>query len=192
MEALANLLEYLDSNPEIAGEKYVDERLKLVRFFEQNGVNSSEELADTTLDRVAQKLSAGEKIENIGGYSYTVAGFVLREYRKKAAKTEPLTVEEIDASKLAAGDQENAEKELRLSCLDDCLERLPPETHELIIEYYNPDGRHRAENRQALADRLGIKRMALSNRAQRLREKLEKCIEDCYKRKTAAAIKLAT
>jgi DNA-directed RNA polymerase specialized sigma24 family protein len=66
-----------------------------------------------------------------------------------------------------------------LKCLDECLSQLPEEKRELILEYYQDDKRDRINRRRALAERFGLRRDALANQAQRLREKLEKCIAEC-------------
>ena len=189
MEALVKLLECLDPDAEIAGEKYEDERRKLIRFFEKRGINSADELADLTLDRVAQKLSAGEKVANIGAYCYTVAQWILKEHWRKAANT-GYSNEETDLLKLPADNPADIEeKESLLNCLDLCLKNLPSETRDLIVEYYGADRRYRIEVRQALATRLKVNREALSNRMQRLRKKLEECIENCRARKSREASK---
>jgi DNA-directed RNA polymerase specialized sigma24 family protein len=189
LEALVKLLECLDPDAEIAGEKYEDERRKLIRFFEKKGINLSDELADLTLDRVAQKLNAGEKIANIGAYCYTVAQWILKEHWRKVANT-GASNEETDLLKLPVDNPaEIEEKEVLLNCLDLCLNKLHPETRDLIVEYYSADRRQRIEVRRALATRLKANREALSNRMQRLRKKLEECLEHCRARKGPGASK---
>jgi len=184
LDALAKLLECLDPDAEIAGEKYEDERRKLIRFFEKRGINSSDELADLTFDRVAQKLNSGEKVANIGAYCYTVAQLILKEHWRKTANTGTPN-EEIELLKLPANNPaEIEEKQSLLNCLDLCLKKLPSETRDLIVEYYSADHRQRIGVRQALATRLNVNREALSNRMQRLRKKLEDCIENCRARKS--------
>ena len=71
------------------------------------------------------------------------------------------------------------EKERRLACLDHCLHGLPADSRELIVEYYREDKRGRIETRRALAERLGVRSEALANRAQRVRDKLERCVNTC-------------
>ena len=189
MDELVRLLKCLDPDLEVAGEKYEGERRKLIRFFERSGANSPDELADITLDRVAQKLNEGEKIANIGGYCYVVAQLVLKEHWRKPT-TATSSIEDAELIKIVADDPaEDEEKEL-LDCLDLCLQKLPPETSDQIVEYYSADRRKRIEVRQALADRLGINREALSNRMQRLRDKLGKCVKNCCRGKVERAFKI--
>jgi hypothetical protein len=49
-------------------------------------------------------------------------------------------------------------------------------------DYYAGEKRARIERRQRLAAQLGIEINALRNRALRLREKLETCVENCLRR----------
>ena len=55
----------------------------------------------------------------------------------------------------------------------------------LIVEYYQDERRDRIGRRKALADALGLRREALANRAQRLRDKLEQCVRRCFNEKAA-------
>src|SRR5262245_35602595 len=66
--------------------------------------------------------------------------------------------------------------DVRREYLNDCLRRLPAETRELIIEYYTTDGEQKIEHRVSTTERLGIPLRALRSRAQRIRDKLERCI----------------
>jgi hypothetical protein len=50
------------------------------------------------------------------------------------------------------------------------------------MEYYHDEKRDRIDRRKALAERLGLRRDALANRAQRVRDRLEQCVADCPKR----------
>jgi hypothetical protein len=45
----------------------------------------------------------------------------------------------------------------------------------LIIGYYREDKQGRIDVRRRLAEQLGVRSEALANRAQRLRDKLERC-----------------
>ena len=65
------------------------------------------------------------------------------------------------------------------------LDRLPAESRELIVEYYREDKRGRIDARRTLAERLGVKSEALANRAQRVRDKLESCVNACLSDKSA-------
>ena len=63
-----------------------------------------------------------------------------------------------------------------------CLNELPTESNQLILQYYEDERRVKINNRQAMADRLGIPLNALRSRVQRIRDKLEQCITHCLSR----------
>lgn len=178
------LLDRLGLDEKEPGEKYEDLRRTLVRFFEWRSAPFPEDHADETFNRVARKLDEGIEIANIGGYCYEVARLVCLEvFKKHDSRHTPL--EEIQTKVIAHDSaEETAEKEQRLTCLDTCLDILPIESRELITEYYADEKRGRIDRRQALAERLGLRRDALANRAQRVRDKLEQCVKRCLKKKS--------
>jgi len=183
--AFAKLLGCLDADRERAGEKYEDLRRVLVRFFEWRGAPFPEERTDETFNRVARRLDEGVEIKNIGGYCYEVARLVFLE-TLKGHDSQRAPLEEFNLEAPAAGQAQQAEeKERRLACLEDCLRGLPPESRELIVEYYRDEAGARGDRRKAMAERLGIRREAVANRAQRARDKLERCVAGCLKKKPA-------
>lgn len=187
-DAFTKLLHRLDADRERAGEKYEDLRRTLIRFFEWRSAPSPEEQADETFNRIARKLDEGMEIVNIGGYCHQVARLVcLEAFKGHDSRRMPLDEIKLEAP---APDTtaETAEKEHRLTCLDDCLRVLPVESRELITEYYCDEKRGRIDRRQALADSLGLRRDALANRAQRVRDKLEHCVIRCLRKKSAIRI----
>lgn len=184
-EAFTKLLDRLGENREQAGEKYEDLRRTLIRFFEWRGAPFPEEHTDETFNRIARKLDEGIEIKSIGGYCYEVARLVCLESLKgHESRRAPLEELKLEATTPDTTD-EMAEKEQRLTCLDDCLRVLPIESRELITEYYSDQKRGRIDRRKALAESLGLRRDALANRAQRVRDKLEQCVTRCLKTKPA-------
>jgi RNA polymerase sigma factor (sigma-70 family) len=182
-DAFAKLLDCLGADRSQAGDKYEDLRRTLTRFFEWRGAPFPEERADETFNRVARKLDEGVQIKNVGGYCYEVARLVCLEALKgHDNRREPLDTVNLAAT-IEGATEEAAEKESRLACLDDCLRALTAESRELITEYYQDEKRGRINRRQALADRLGLRRDALANRAQRVRDKLEQCVVGCVRKK---------
>jgi DNA-directed RNA polymerase specialized sigma24 family protein len=182
--AFTKLLDSLGEDRERAGEKYEDLRRTLIRFFQWRGAPFPEEHADETFNRVARKLDEGVEIKNIGGYCYEVSRLVcLEALKSRDSRRQPLEESNLAEVEVANGTDEALEKELRLSCLDDCLRRLPIESRELIVEYYRDEKRGRIDRRKTLAERLGLRRDALANRAQRVRDRLERCVTLCLKRK---------
>jgi DNA-directed RNA polymerase specialized sigma24 family protein len=172
------LLSALDANREHAAERYEQLRRTLVRFFEWRGAPFPEDHADDTFDRVARRLGEGVAVANIGAYTYTVAKLVLLETRKGPESRRVVgdgTVAVTPAPPELGADPTDA----RLTCLERCLDGLPQESRALILEYYREDRRERIAARRALAARLGINGEALANRAQRLRDRLQACVQRC-------------
>lgn len=183
-QAFTKLLESLGEDREKAGEKYEDLRRTLSRFFEWRSTPFPEEQTDETFNRVAKKLDEGVEIKNIGAYCYEVARLVCLE-SLKGRDSRRTAIEEIKLIAPSVDANDIDEKEQRLTCLDDCLRALPTDSHELITEYYCDEKRGKIDRRKALAERLGLRRDALANRAQRVRDKLEQCVTRCLKKKLA-------
>jgi len=184
-QAFIRLLERLGDDEEEAAKKYEDLRHTLIRSFEWRGAPFPEEHADETFNRLARKLDEGVEIRNVSEYAYSVARLVWLEALKGDHKRNT-PLDEIQHEPVAIDTlSEKAEKEVRLNCLDDCLDALPPDSRDLIMEYYVDEKRGRIDRRRDLAQRLGLRRDALANRSQRLRDKLEQCVTRCLKKKTS-------
>jgi DNA-directed RNA polymerase specialized sigma24 family protein len=74
--------------------------------------------------------------------------------------------------------EEAEQKEHRLSCLDECLDKLPIESSRLILGYYDDEEKAKIARRK-LAEALGIPLNALRIRAHRIRTVLEECLQQC-------------
>jgi RNA polymerase sigma factor (sigma-70 family) len=182
-QAFIRLLERLGDDEQQAAKKYEELRRLLIRSFEWRGAPFPEEHADETLNRLARKLEEGVEIKNINDYAYTVARLVWLE-TLKSSDNRRAPLDEIQHEPVALDtNEEMAEREDRLTCLDDCLDALPFESRDLIMEYYVDEKRGRIDRRRDLAERLGLRRDALANRAQRLRDKLEQCVKRCLPKK---------
>lgn len=152
-------------------------RVKLHRFYEWRSCRPPEEHVDETINRVARRIDEGENIFNLNGYFFTVARLVFMESLRERERTSVGldTVAEMPAETPFEDDQ----KELRLRCLDNCLDSMPIESRTLILKYYLDERRAKIDLRKQLADGLGIPMNALRIRAYRLRIGLERCIRDC-------------
>lgn len=181
-EAFAAFLARLSSDPERAGEAYEELRQMVVKFLECRGVAFADELADEVFNRVMRRVANGEVIENLPGYCFSVARFVVME---RAHAPEHRRVAMDDLPPLVAPEAEAEDEDARLACLQSCLQSLPPDSRALIVEYYQDTKRAKIDVRQGIAARLGITRNALSNRMLRLRTQLETCITRCVKKKAA-------
>jgi DNA-directed RNA polymerase specialized sigma24 family protein len=174
-DAFAQLLARLHSDPEQAGEVYEALRGTLLGFFTWRGAATPEECADETLDRLAAKLAEGVVIEDVRRFARGVARLVLLEHWRDPA-LQRATLDETTPRPPAppeAGD------EGRHACLERCLAELPEDGRTLILRYYTSDGRSRIDSRRRLAQDLRVSESALRNRAQRLRDRLERCLTAC-------------
>lgn len=167
------LLESLGPDRDSAGVAYEDLRNRMIRFFQWEGCQRPEDCVDETINRVAAKLLAGEKILNVMAYASGVSRLVLKETQRQQNREQPRQVLEFPAPAPKAPD--TAEQK----CFDRCFERMPEESRGLLLDYYQGDASDRIRNRKTLADRLGISLNSLRNRALRLREKLEQCMHSC-------------
>jgi DNA-directed RNA polymerase specialized sigma24 family protein len=181
--AFTKLLAILDPDPETAGGKYEQLRRQLIKFFEWRGSFISDELADETLNRLARMIDEGEEIEkNVFALSLGIARFVLLETLKRP-DNKRVEMKEL-ATVSAPPERLEEDDDLWADCLRDCLRGVSEENRELIIEYYQDEGRARIDDRKMLAARMGISINALFSRAKRTRDKLEKCVTRCVKRKS--------
>lgn len=168
----------------LAAEKYEELRLKLVKCFVWKGCAqaSADELADETLDRVAAKLSQETEIQNLTAYACEVARFVWLEFCRK--RKEDFYGDGVP--EIAVQPQIEDEPDLRLSCLKSCLAEVASNEndHTLIVGYYSADaGEKNKDTRKQLAEKLGLTATALKVKACRLRERLEKCVNQCVKKR---------
>jgi RNA polymerase sigma factor (sigma-70 family) len=176
-DAFDTLLKSFSADREQAGAQYEVMRRKLMRFFEWRSVSAAEECADETINRVARRIQEGQTIDNLQSYFYGVARMVFLEAIKQHERA-PVGLDDASQN-LREQVQEERPVETRLRCFDDCLGNLPPESRQLIMDYYQEERRAKIELRQELANRLHIPLNALRIRAHRIRMSLERCITTC-------------
>ena len=174
------LLQWLDLNREAAGQKYEKIRERLVRIFVGRGCFEAEELADETINRVANILP--RMMENYTGeqayYFYGVADKVHFEWLRKEKKKKNLELPNTDHEEDPAIEEE-------YGCLESCLKILPANQRDLIVEYYRKEKRAKIEYRRKLADNLGLTMGALQIKTCRIRAGLLKCVRSCIAAKRA-------
>jgi DNA-directed RNA polymerase specialized sigma24 family protein len=176
-EALYRLLDCFSPDRDEALQKYQLQRAKLHRTFERRFPTKADELVDDAMDRVTRRIDEGQKISNLNAYLYEVAQIIIKETLRKVGR---FAVPLDDMPEPPAPDPpEDDAKELRLQCLDSCLELLPVESRYLILSYYQYEQGTKIDLRKQLAYSLGISKNALGIRACRLRISLENCIRDC-------------
>ena len=189
--AFEGLLLALDPDRQRAGERYETLRRKLVRLFGWRGCRDSEECADETLDRVARRLAEGAPVPDVFGFSHGVAMNVLREYWRRSQR-DPASLESLppaavpmtDPAVVATQKEESRGREARLACLDGCLAALDAPSRHLLRRYHPEGGGPVHEQRQLLADELGVPVNALRIRVHRVRARLARCIQGCLGRRS--------
>jgi DNA-directed RNA polymerase specialized sigma24 family protein len=183
-EDFRRLLARLDADPVRAAEAYESLREQLVKFFiRRQSSQEAEELADKALDEVAKKPDSYE-IRNVHQFVIGIARYLQMERsRRKAAH-----IQLIDNESLAGAEPspematlERIDHLRRVKCFVTCMEALKPEERWLVLEYYPADGQDLEGRRRRLTQLLGIDAGALTTRMNRLRSKLVKCCDSCYK-----------
>lgn len=174
-ELFEELLNWLDPDRGIAGQKYEDIRRGLIKMFINNGCHSVEDLADEVMNRVANKVSQIKHAYqgDHALYFYGVAKKIVYEDRRRTPV--PLPPPTWDSDDI----------EPEYECLEMCLQQLTPENREFILQYYQDEKKAKIDHRRRLADKLGIALNALRIRAYRIRNSLELCVRSCLVQSTS-------
>ncbi|MFN0084393.1 MAG: RNA polymerase sigma factor [Blastocatellia bacterium] len=177
-EAFDRLLSCLDVDREHAGDLYIKLRGKLISYFSCRDCPFPEDHADETINRVARKLESGGEIRELSTYVYGVARLLLLEILKERGKRQA-AIEHLSRTRADSPTEEDEDE--RLACFNRCLPGLNEEDRCLITKYYEGEQRVKIENRERLAQQLGISQNALRIRAYRLRMTVEKCVSRCMR-----------
>jgi DNA-directed RNA polymerase specialized sigma24 family protein len=177
-EDLDRLLNWLDADSEQAGAIYEKIRWRLIAILASRGCRVPEELADETIDRVARRVVdiQATYIGDKAIYFLGVMNNVHHEYLKQPQVSE-FSVFNHDPG--AKDDAREEAKEKTYGCLEKCLNRLAPNSKQMIEQYYAQDKRAKVDLRKRIAVELGISISTLRLRALRIREKLQACIDQC-------------
>ena len=178
------LLVWLDEGSDSQGQKYLEMRARLVAYFDRKNCSAPDELADETFNRIARRLEEEGITEDDAParYCYIVARFVFLEFLRTKQKEQAMIT---DLGKLGHAnssssiDEEGAQRQRLLSCLERCLDTLDSTQREIIARYYSGQERQKINNRRDLAQQLGISPNALTIRACRIRDRLEACVSRC-------------
>ena len=104
-QAFRQFLNWLDEGADSNGERYLEMRRRLARYFDRRNCSSPDDLADETLNRVARKLE--EKGEIVGPspahYCYIVAKFVFLEFGRRSEHNQTSLDDNPGASRVMAG-----------------------------------------------------------------------------------------
>jgi DNA-directed RNA polymerase specialized sigma24 family protein len=179
----SRLLARLGHDSDEAAAEYERLRATLQKFFDWHGAWPPEECADETLDRLTRKLGDVE-IVDVWNYALGIARLVLLEWQRRPATLSSAGRPEVaDLSAPVTLHDEDEDEPLR-ACFDRCLAALPADSRTLVLEYYVAERRAKIDNRRRLARTFGVSESALRNRVQRVRDRLERCVQTCT---TAAA-----
>ena len=160
---------------------YEEIRSTLVSGFKSQGCREAEELADKTIDRVARKLPdlASTYTGDPARYFYGVAHNIHLEYLRNAPTLTPLPDRELQ-ERDASDDIEPL-----YECLERCMQKLDPQSRELILKFYQGDKATKIRLRRELAEKLSMKLANLRLQAFRIRAELKKCIQRCMEHEIA-------
>src|SRR6185503_19180191 len=115
----------------LAADEFIRLRQQLIRFFLSRGISAAEDLADNTLERVANRLDKGEVVSDLQQYSFGVARRVFTETLRQRRRE--FDVEELLSKPVL---KERSELEPYLECLESCLELLSKADRRLVLAYY--------------------------------------------------------
>ena len=171
-EAFEKLLAWLGPDRDRAAKKYSDIHLRLVRILAGKGCSEAEDLADQTINVVANK--PDDFFKNYRGdpalYFYGVNRKIYQEWLNRHPPPPPLP----------QPDREEIER--RCDCLEKCLQKITtPEEARMVVRYHEGEGQARIENRRKIAEELGITQNALRIRICHLQARLRPCIEKCLR-----------
>lgn len=175
---LTRLLARLDPDPDRAAAEYERLRVTLEKFFDWQCAWPPEECADETLDRLARKLATEAQIGDVRAYARGIARLVLFEWRRRPAE---VSMDERPEHAAMSTPPHIADDEAQAlsACFERCLAALPADSRTLVLEYYVAERRAKIENRRRLAETLGVSESALRNRVQRVRNRIERCVQTC-------------
>lgn len=176
-KAFDHFLSLLDLDRDRAGESYETLRRNLIQLFIWRGCRDPESHADETINRVIRKIDEGEEVRDIISYAHGVARRLLLEIFKKQER-EQVGIDELPPLVAQPAGQDD---ETGVLCLRRCLNRLPEESRQLIVMYYQGEKSAKIENRKRLAEGLRVTLGALRYRAFDLRQRLQGCIERCMR-----------
>ena len=170
-EGFASFLKWLSPNFERAGEEYERLRFRLRTFFSLRHCTFADELADETINRVILKISV-EKIENKSAYCYGVAKNVYLESLRKERV-------HLDIDEVTIAAETPATPSFSSECLDKCLEKLSPESRDLLLDYFSEAKLTKIKLHRQISKSLETTQTALRMRVMRGKRKLKVCVEEC-------------
>lgn len=171
-EPFDELLAWLDPDRDKAGQRYEAIQAGLIRMFVARGLSDAEHYADEVIDRVIKKLPEiqANYVGDPARYFHGVARNVILEARRRKEVTTDVLPQNATLDPPRSDTSE---------CLSKCLQLLPRDKQELILDYHLYQGREKIVHHQQMASELSITEGALRTRAHHLRVNLEKCVNEC-------------
>ena len=166
------LLEWLDRDREKAGQRYEVIRSGLIRIFVSKGVSDAEYYTDEAIDRVIKRLPEiqANYVGDPARYFHGVARNIVMEAGRR---------KEVSTDVLPHGFTPEPPKSDTSECLTKCLQQLPRDKQEFILDYHLYHGHEKVVHHREMASELSISEGALRTRAHHLRMNLEKCVLRC-------------
>ncbi|HJP92959.1 MAG TPA: hypothetical protein VJ875_13455 [Pyrinomonadaceae bacterium] len=175
-EQFDSLLAWLNADRELAGRKYETIRSGLIKIFVSKGFNDAEDLADETINRVIERLT-DIKQDYIGEPAYYFHG-VARNVVRESSRRREIACQLIDVRV-----DPKPEKSEEFNCLKHCLQLLPTNKQDLILDYYLYEGHEKIQHHKDMARQLKITIGAVRSRAFQIKLNLENCMRQCNLRK---------
>ena len=188
-QSFEKMLDWLDKDREIAGQKYEAIRLRLIKVLNYRGCLDGESLADEAIDRVTRKIDAlTETYQGDPAYYFlNVANKIYLEHRRKPVSVE-LPANLADQPDTSSAVEEDFQPEYE--CLKKCLATIPAVKRDFILDYYQENKKKKLANLKRMAESEGIEIATLHMRAFRLRATLEKCVLKCLGKTTNETFKI--
>ena len=166
------LLEWLDADREKAGQRYEVIRAGLIRIFVSKGVSDAEYYTDEVIDRVVRRLPEiqADYVGDPARYFHGVARNIVMEAGRRR---------EVPTEVMPQGLQPDPPESDTSECLTKCLQQLPRDKQEFILDYHLYQGHEKVVHHREMASELSITEGALRTRAHHLRVNLEKCVLRC-------------
>lgn len=180
------LLEQLDEDRVVADEKYIQLHYILVNYLERliypEPNVDSELLADKTLDSLARKLEGGFVIEvSIPAISKAIARGLWLNYKRDHIISKEFI--EYDDDYHGKTYQIDNQEDVETTCMRSCLYEIckNDEERKILVDYYDQRDEKLKDQRKLIAERFQITMNTLAAKVMRLREKLNKCKDECLK-----------
>jgi DNA-directed RNA polymerase specialized sigma24 family protein len=171
IESFSSFLAWLSPDGDRAGEEYELLRYKLCAYFGNRRCSVPDELADETINRVILKRCEAV-IDNKSAYLYGVARNVYREFLRKQPAY-------LDIDKVVLPSTQPDEPSFSRECLDKCLDELPPQKKELVLQYFSRTKTAKINLRRQISETMEKSQTALRMQVMRIKAGLKRCVQDC-------------